>query len=164
MMTAAIQPGCRKTGAGAWSSDCGGALVELALVLPLLLVLLFGAMDYGRAFYSSMAVTHAVRAGVQYGASSVTNSADTSGMQAAATAAASDVAGFNAIASRFCACWTASTLTEVAMGSCTATCTSPSVIRIYVSVTGTRTFNTLVGYPGLPSSLVITRTARMRAQ
>ncbi len=154
----------RMTGASKWSSDHGSSLVELSLLLPLMIVLLFGAMDFGRVFYSSMAVTQAVRAGVQYGALNVTNSANTTGMEAAATAAASDIAGFSANAARSCTCWTQSTLTETTPGSCPATCTSPAVERIYVTVTGTRTFSPIVAYPGLPGNLFITRSARMRVK
>ncbi len=152
------------TGSSGRASDSGSSLVELALVLPLMVVLLFGAMDFGRAFYASMGVTHAVRAGVQYGAMNVANSSSTTGMENAAATAAADISGFSATASRFCTCWSASTLVETAMASCSSSCTSPSTIRIYVQVTGTRTFSPIVSYPGLPGSLVITRTARMRAQ
>jgi len=146
------------------SSDSGSALVELGMLLPLTIALLVGAMDLGRVFYSAMAVTHAAGAGVHYGARSTARSQDTTGMVAVATAAAADISGFSATAARSCTCWSASTSTETAMGSCVATCTSPSVTRIYVTVTGTRTFRTLVNYPGIPDVITLNRSAKMRAK
>jgi len=45
----------------------GVALLELALVCPLLIVLLLGAAEYGRLCYVGMEVTNAAHAGVTYG-------------------------------------------------------------------------------------------------
>jgi hypothetical protein len=42
--------------------------VELALLLPLLLVLLLGTIDFGRAFFGWVAVTNAARVGANYAA------------------------------------------------------------------------------------------------
>jgi len=50
------------------------------------------------------------------------------------------------------------------MGTCTSTCTSPSVVRIYVTVSTTGIFRTFVNYPGIPRSITINRVAKMRAQ
>src|SRR3990170_8272168 len=48
----------------------GQSLVEFALVVPLLLLLLFGAIEIGRAAYYAIAVSNAARSAVQYGAQS----------------------------------------------------------------------------------------------
>jgi Flp pilus assembly protein TadG len=42
------------------------ALVEMALILPLLLMLIIGAMDFGRMFYTKMVITNAARQGASY--------------------------------------------------------------------------------------------------
>jgi Flp pilus assembly protein TadG len=42
------------------------ALVEFALILPLLLVLIIGAMDLGRVFYFKIVLTNAAREGANY--------------------------------------------------------------------------------------------------
>ena len=42
------------------------ALVEFALLLPLLLVLILGAMDLGRVFYFKIVLTNAAREGANY--------------------------------------------------------------------------------------------------
>ncbi len=49
-------------------SEKGQAVVELALVLPLLLLLLFGIMEFGRVFDASLVITQAVREGARAGA------------------------------------------------------------------------------------------------
>lgn len=44
----------------------GGAIVETALVLPLMLLFLFGIMEYGRYVLSVQVVTNAAREGCRY--------------------------------------------------------------------------------------------------
>lgn len=43
-------------------------MVEMALLLPVLLIILIGAVDLGRVFYSYITVTNAAREGARYGA------------------------------------------------------------------------------------------------
>ena len=45
----------------------GTALVEFTLILPLFLMLLFGIIDFGRAYSASVTLTNAVREGARYG-------------------------------------------------------------------------------------------------
>lgn len=47
----------------------GQDLIEFALVLPLLFLFLFGALDFGRAFFSYIVITNAAREGARYGIS-----------------------------------------------------------------------------------------------
>ncbi len=54
----------------------GQALVEFALISPLSFLLFIGCLDFGRVFYSAMAITHAARAGTQYGAQNNNTSGD----------------------------------------------------------------------------------------
>lgn len=42
------------------------SLVEFALVLPILLLLILGVMDFGRMFYTKMVLTNAAREGANY--------------------------------------------------------------------------------------------------
>ena len=44
----------------------GQSLVEMALALPLLLILLVGVVDVGRAMYTKIALTNASREGARY--------------------------------------------------------------------------------------------------
>ena len=50
------------------AAEEGVAAVEFALILPLLLVLVFGIVDYGYYFLLSMECTHAAREGARKGA------------------------------------------------------------------------------------------------
>jgi|LSQX01.3.fsa_nt_gb Flp pilus assembly protein TadG len=44
----------------------GQSLVEMALVLPLLMILLVGVVDVGRAMFAKIAITNASREGARY--------------------------------------------------------------------------------------------------
>jgi Flp pilus assembly protein TadG len=46
--------------------DTGTQLVELAIVLPVLMMLIAGAAEFGRFFYTYSALTNAVRAGARH--------------------------------------------------------------------------------------------------
>jgi hypothetical protein len=48
------------------SGQRGAGLVEFAMVIPLLLLLLMGAVDFGRAFYTYIVITNAAREGARY--------------------------------------------------------------------------------------------------
>lgn len=44
----------------------GQSLVELAIMLPLLVTLLLGAVDFARVFYTQVAISNAARVGAEY--------------------------------------------------------------------------------------------------
>jgi Flp pilus assembly protein TadG len=56
-----------KSTASAGPRERGQSMVELALVLPLLLLILFGIVDLGRVFNAYIAITNASREGALYG-------------------------------------------------------------------------------------------------
>lgn len=45
----------------------GQSLVELAIMLPILLIILLGIVDFGRVFYAYVTITNASREGARYG-------------------------------------------------------------------------------------------------
>ena len=47
-------------------SERGAAAVEFALVLPILIVLLLGIIDFGLYFYNDLQITHATRNAARY--------------------------------------------------------------------------------------------------
>lgn len=59
----------------------GASLVELALILPLLVL---GAGDFGRVLYWSITLAQSASAGAQYGAQSSASAGNTAGIQQAA--------------------------------------------------------------------------------
>ncbi len=145
-----------------WRSESGGALVELAVALPIVVVVFAATIDFARVFYTAMALTNAARAGVQYGSLNTANSNDTAGMQAVATGA-TNTTGITAVATQQCKCATDAGVFDVAAVSCTSTCTSPKHLVLTVTVTTSKTFTTVMtGFPSIPSSVSLTRTATMR--
>jgi len=53
---------------GGWRRQRGQSLVEFALTLPLLLILVFGIIDFGNGLRAYIALTNGVREGARYGA------------------------------------------------------------------------------------------------
>jgi Flp pilus assembly protein TadG len=51
-----------------WKSQRGQSLVELALTLPVIILVLFGILEFGRISYSYIVITHAAREGARAGA------------------------------------------------------------------------------------------------
>lgn len=49
------------------SRQRGQDLVEFALVLPLLMIIVIGVLDLGRAFFASIALANVAREGARYG-------------------------------------------------------------------------------------------------
>jgi len=148
------------------------SVTELALVLPLSLVLFIGILDFGRVYYSAIAVSHAARAGVQYGAQDNVKSGDFAGMRQAASDALGDVSNFTVTACRYCRCadgtgsctsCNAGTDGCSAGSGCLGTCGSAAP-QVYVQVTVDKVFTTLFPYPGLPSRADLNRRATMRVQ
>jgi len=140
-------------------SDAGASLVEMALVLPLFLLLMFGAVDFGRAFYLGIEVAGAARAGASYGSQ---NPNDTTGIQTSAQNAAPDVPNLS-VATPTYGCECADGTNYSASCSVIPTCTGGLnyVYRVNVTVTGT--FTPIVRWPGIPSSMTLSNSASMRS-
>jgi Flp pilus assembly protein TadG len=141
---------------GRFGGGGGQSLVELALVLPLLLLLLVGTIEIGRFAYYSILVSNAARAGAQYGAQSLVTAADTTGIT---NAAQNDgLPSLSVTPSQLCGC-TGATLG--ACGTIPPVCV-PNHPLVYVQVTASGTFSSLFSYPGLPATFAITSTEKMR--
>src|ERR1700726_2074775 len=84
----------------------GQSVAEVALVTPLLLLLLVGAIEIGRFAYYGIEVANAARAGVQYGSQSLANSFDLPGITQAAKNDAPEVTGLGVTRLNRCACST----------------------------------------------------------
>jgi Flp pilus assembly protein TadG len=143
-----------------WLCDpAGGALVELALIVPLFTVLILGGSEFATLEFDSIEVSNAARAGVAYGSQSSVTAADTAGMRTAATNDAPDVAGIAASASEFWACSNALATHYTS----SPTCTSGHVLN-YVQVSTSATVSPLVRVPGLPTTYALAGLAIMRVQ
>lgn len=148
----------------------GSAVLEAALLIPVMLTMLFGTMDFGRVFYAGVAVASAARAGVQFGSLKAGNSGNFTAMKAAAQndAASQGIPAQSLVitAKNFCQC--VGDTSAIVYNSCTITsCSaygSAGRAPVYVEVSASYPFNTLVNWPTIPSTLTIKRTARMRVQ
>lgn len=148
----------------------GQGLVEMVILLPLLLILLLGIIDFCRVFYAAIAVTQAARAGAQYGAQSTAKAADFTGIQNAATNGAPNLGPTPIVVlptpPRYCLC-PGATSPDFTCSPCPTPGTAPNV---YVTVTAQYTFNTFAPYVpvypfvGLPNTVDLRRTAIMRVQ
>jgi Flp pilus assembly protein TadG len=139
----------------------GQSLVELAFVVPLLLLLMVGIIEIGRFAYYSILVASAARAGAQYGAQSLATAADTTGISTAGTNDAPGITAPNTLtvtSKQRCGCRTAT------LGNCGAlvVCAKPEHPLVYVQVTANGSFDSLFNYPGLPGTLKVTSIEEMR--
>jgi Flp pilus assembly protein TadG len=131
-------------------------VIELALAFPVLMLVLLGTADFGRVFYTYVTLADAARTGAQYGAASAPRTSDTAGITQAALNDAQDLSGVTITSARSCQCSSGSTV------DCATTSCSP--LRYYVTVTATKTFQTVIPYPGIPSSTQVSAVAKIRAQ
>jgi len=157
--------GCTRLG----RDQRGAALVELAVVAPILAVLVVGVIDFGRVFNSAMVVTAAARAGALYGAYSVPHAFDTANITTAVNTVLSSnnmTSGPAPTIAVLCDCATSAgvfTATTPA-NTCTATCGVGSHMVTRVSVSVTRTFTMGASYAVFPTSMTLTRTSIQRVQ
>jgi Flp pilus assembly protein TadG len=124
-----------------WSSARGQGLAELALLLPLFLVIALGAVDLGRFYYSYVTVTNSARSGAAFAAQNPANSTDLPGITSAAL---QEVSGLSA------------------SPTVTSSTGNDASGATYVRVTVQHTYSTLFDLPGLPSSVQLQRTVQMR--
>lgn len=146
----------RKLAANLLKQREGSAILETAFIVPVMVLMIVGAVDLGRAYYVAIEVASAAHAGALYG---IQNPTDTSGMITAAELDAPDITTLSPSAAYGCECSDGGSVVP----SCTTApgCTYNYVN--YVSVTAAATYTPLMPYPGLPSSITLISTTRMRA-
>jgi Flp pilus assembly protein TadG len=150
---------------GRLGSERGQSVLEVALMSPLLLLMLFGMVDLGRWVFQAMEVSSAARAGAQYGIQTRLTSVDNAGITAAAKNDVPDIPTLTVTPATFCQC-------ANAMGGsgsnvlCTGTglCSTSNIV-VFVKVDTSATFQTWIPYPriGLASSITMKGHAIMAA-
>jgi Flp pilus assembly protein TadG len=152
-------------------SQLGQTLLEVALMLPFLLLLLVGVIELGRYAYIGVLVGNAAHAGAVFGAQNLAQSVNTAAIQTAATNDFNDntqdtknLKLTSVTATVACGCDSGGTVTTAACtGGTAGTCgTGHWVVTLTVTATGT--FNSLFKYPGIPASLTVSRTSTMRVE
>ena len=136
----------------------GGAAVELVVVFPFILLLLVGVVDYGRLFYTSVAVANAAHAAAAWGARKGELTAfNVAKQDSVAQADGVDAGSLTITTSHFCECGGA------ANASC-ASCSGGVAPEVYIVVTASKAVSMYFPYPGLPGSITISQTAKFRTQ
>ena len=133
------------------SSEEGSALVELALSLPVLLIMLLGAAEFARLAYASIAVVNAAHSAAVYASSSHAALSDSTGITNAAGTDAGNLTGSNAVqvtsVTSACSC----SNTGVSPSSCNdnSTCFNAHAAMITTVTVQTRsTFAPVIRIPG----------------
>jgi Flp pilus assembly protein TadG len=152
-------------------SQGGQAMVELAVSIPLLMIVIAGAIDFGTACYVAIEVTSAARSGAQYGAQNATTMQDINGMILAAKNGAQQI---GSTCSRGKTCWNTSYPTAAFGCECAdgtvitpnnVTCSNCSTGNHwinYVTVTTVATYYPMIPWPGISSSYTFNGYAKMR--
>ena len=142
--------------------DRGTALAELTVALPLLTMVMLGAVDFARVWVQSSAVENAAHSGAQYGAQTSSHAADSSGIYSAVmddlNSSPVSAETFDVASQQYCEC-----ANGVSVDCDDGTCDTGGV-HMYVRVRVNSTFQTLFDYPGVPHQIDVSREARIRAR
>ena len=140
--------------------------IEAVIVLPIMFLILFTILDFGRLMNASITTTNAARSAAGYGAQDINFAIDYTGMKSVAFADAINlnIDAYNTspvtiATERICRC-----VGLPSNVSCAGTASCSSGVEVYVKSTATRDFHTLVPYPLIPSSVQLSRSATIRIQ
>ena len=148
----------RSKAAGALArSERGQSVVELAVAIPVLVLLLIAGADIARGFYYAIEVSGAAYAGALYGAQ---NAGDTGGISTHATLEAANVPNLS-VSSSYCTC---DSPTPSGQTACASSLCADSPNTNYVTVNTSAKFTPVFKWPGIPSSITLPGTAIMQVQ
>ena len=129
--------------------ESGTAAIEFGLLIPILLILLIGTVEVGRAMYQAMQVNNAVEAGMLYAAK---NGFDAGGI-AAAVVNATGTQGITATPTPtlFCGCPNASGVSiKMLCDPPPPPCADGNPMGQYVQINAALDHQTILPYLGLP--------------
>jgi Flp pilus assembly protein TadG len=132
----------------------------MAVLTPFLLVVLLGATDFARVSYYAITLANAARAGAQFATQSSLAALNVAGIKAAADLEAENIGTITVVSSLSCRCPGSATIVSCTTG----TCPGEAVKELYTTVTASRSFVTLVSWPGIPSPVALSKTSIMRVQ
>jgi Flp pilus assembly protein TadG len=139
------------------SNQAGTAMLEFAIIAPMLILLVIGLIEMGRYLNYAVLVGDASRAGVQYGSQTLETAIDFTGMQTAAKNDGQNTTGMTAIATNSCQC--------ADLSPCDPTHNPPDCQNagnhriLWVTVTTTGNFTSMFHYPGLPNTFTVVQAA-----
>lgn len=144
------------------AGQSGQALIELAISMPLLLLLLLGAAEFGRLAYIAIELTDAAKAAAQFGAQGSTTMLDNNAMlllaQKSAPYAYANCTNFTATPQipLTCTCMTAGTpipSTPTAL-TCASQCPSGSYLVHVLQITTSASCNPIIHATGFSAANV----------
>jgi Flp pilus assembly protein TadG len=141
------------------SGERGGAVIEFALLITVLLLFFLGVVDFSLAISQSMALNAAAQAGARYGASEG-YFYNTAAMATAATTAAPSMSGMTVTASNYCTCTAGGTLVNCA----TTMCNTYDLPMQYAQVQTSAAVPLLFHFAGIPLNIQMSATAVMRVR
>ncbi len=151
--------------------QAGSAMVELALLSPVLVVLALGVADFCRVFYTSVEVTNAAYAAASYAAHN-TAYTNVAGIQAAGNQDAPNLVANqynpsgltfipNSTTGNYFYCQCPGSTAQVTCPPAPV-CSGGNSPKVYVDVETRYSFHTLVTYPGVPAQTTLTGHAQIR--
>jgi Flp pilus assembly protein TadG len=132
------------------AGEAGGALIETAVTVPLLFILILGAVETAQVAYASIEVANAAKAAVAYGAQTGGTAGDTAGITYAATHDAANIPSLTVTStsiSYICSDGSAST-------GLSTDCANSHIEEI-LTVTTQATLSSVIHLPGLPTSYTL---------
>jgi len=150
--------------------ECSGltdeavAVVEFALLAPMLIMLAIGLADYGYAIWTRLQVQNAARAGAEYAVlHGWNNGQNSTNIQSAVTGATRLSVAASPAPAVSCGCLDPTT--GLTSATCGSSCSANSdTAGTYVTVSAQAAFRPLFGYPGLSFPTAITATEIARTQ
>ena len=140
--------------------DAGQSFVEIALTLPVLVILLVGAAQFATVLYVAIEVSNAARAAVAYGALSTT-AGDTTGIKNAAILDAGNITltSSNVTVSTVGVCSSGAACTGTGSTCTNQDCQNPAnpgdQIETILTVSTSYTFTPAIHLPFVPSSYTL---------
>ena len=153
-----VRPRARQTARDLVTDGRGIVTVEFALMVPIMVFLLIGLLDYGSVINRKMELVTAIQSGLQYGLGAPPVNGDmTAVVDAVGFAAPPDETGTRSIdALLFCECPGGGTI------DCTDICPDGSDRRVHLSIDITEEVDFLVGYPLIGETIRIGNSGSIR--
>ncbi len=139
------------------SGEQGSSTIELALILPVLITMLFGVLDFGLILSRDMTVIDSARAAGEY-ATIYGQRANSTQVQTFATQFATGIHGYTATAALVCTCSPGGAAVDC-LSSCPSGITTPLQ---YMQITATATLPLVFGIHGLPAGIPVKSVAYIR--
>lgn len=139
----------RSRSSGADDRESGQALVETALLFPVLIALLVGTLEMARVAYAAIEVANAARAGAQYGAQNGYTAQDATGISNAAADDAANLTGLTTTSSHACVC------SDGTASTCQPNDCPSSHKEETLTVNTQVTFDPVIHLPGIPNTYTL---------